>query len=111
MYHVRTRGIYRRLGHDLTYERRAQTRLTKLHHRIAQLAVLRYQRTDTYSALRVTFRHRIYQYDILLDPLQMAGRNIGRARIYELAVDLVREEEQIILFDHVAYAVHLLARV
>ena len=41
----------------------------------------------------------------------MAGRNIGRARIYELAVDLVREEEQIVLLHHVAYAVHLLARV
>ena len=41
----------------------------------------------------------------------MTRRNIRRSRIYELSVNLVREEEQIVLLHHVADAVHLLARI
>ena len=73
--------------------------------------VLRNERSDADTALRVTLRHRVNQHHILLDTLQMARRDIGRARVDKLAIDLVREEEQIVLLDQIADAVHLLARI
>ena len=41
----------------------------------------------------------------------MAGRDVGRPRVDEFAVDLVREEEEVVALHQVADAVHLLARV
>ena len=41
----------------------------------------------------------------------MAGRDIGRARVDEFAVNLVREEEQIVLLHQIADLIHLLAGV
>ena len=71
--------------------------------------VLGNQSTDADAALRVTLRHRVDKYHILLNTLQVAGRDIGRARIDKLSIDLIREEEQIVLLHQIADAVHLLA--
>ena len=73
--------------------------------------VLRDERTDADTALRVTLRDRVDQDDILLDALEVARRDIGRARVDKLAIDLVREEEEVVLLYQIADALHLAARV
>lgn len=88
-----------------------EARLAELHHRVAQLAVLGDERTDADAALGVALREGVNQYDVLLNAIQMAGRDVGRPRVDELAVDLVREEEEVVALHQVADAVHLLARV
>ena len=45
----------------------------------------------------------------MLDAFEVAGRYVGRPGVDEFAVDFVGEEEQVVFFDQVADAVHLLA--
>ena len=111
MYRILSRSINRRLGYNLADKWRAQTSLAEFHHCIPHLAIFGNERSDAYSALRITLRHRVNQHNILLDTLQVACRDIGRAGIDKLAIDLIGEEKQIILLDQIAYAIHLLTSI
>ena len=108
---VGARGVDGGLGDNLSQQRGRETRLAELHHRVAQPAVLGDEGADADAALGVALRDGVNQHDMLLDALQMAGRDVGRTRVDEFAVDLVREEEEVVAFDQIADAVHLLARV
>ena len=108
---VLARRIDRRLGDDLPHERRRQPRLAELHHGVVQRTVLGDERPDADAALRVAFRHRVDQHHVLLDPLQMAGRDIGRPRIDEFAVDFVRKEKKVVALHQIADLHHLAARI
>ena len=109
--HVLLRRVHAGFRHNLPEQRRAQARLAELHDALAHFLVLGHQRADTDAALAVTFRHGIDQNDILLNAVQVEGRNIGRARVAELAVNLVGEQVEVVLLDQVAYLVHFLAGV
>ena len=69
------------------------------------------ERTDAYAAFRVALRHRVDEYHVLLNAFEMAGRDVGRVGVDELAVDLIGEEEKVVLLDQIANLVHLLASV
>ena len=102
-------GIQRCFCGNLAYQRRTETRLAELHDSIPDFLVLRYQGTDADAALRIALGHGINQHHIVLNALQMAGRDIGRTRINKFTVHLVREEEQIVLLHKVANLVHFTA--
>ena len=106
---ILARCIKRCLGSNLSEQWWRQSRLTELHHCSTQGFILGYQRTDTNTALGVSLRHRINQHHILLDTLQVARRDIWRAGIDKFAIDLVREEEQVVLLYKIANTIHLLA--
>ena len=105
------RSFDRGLGDHLSDERRRQARLAEFHHRLSHLLVLRNQRADADAALGIPLGHRVYQNDILLNPFQMHGRNIRRARVNELAIHLVGEQVQMVFLDQISNPVHLLLRV
>ncbi len=63
---------------------------------------------DAYAALVVALRHGVDQHHLLLDAGQMEGRDVGRARVAELAVDLVGEKEEVVFLHEVADLEHLL---
>ena len=74
-----------------------------------QLLVLGYERTDAYAAFRISFRHGVYQNHVVLDAFEVECRDVRRPRVDVFAVNLVREEEQVVLLHQIAYLVHLLA--
>ena len=93
-------------GDDLADERRRQARLAELHYRFAHALVLRDEGADTDAALGIPLGHGVDEHDILLDSLQVHGGDIGRTGIDELAVNLVREQIQVVFLDQVADPVH-----
>ena len=100
-------SLDRGFGDHLSDERRRQARLAELHHRFAHALVLRDEGADTDAALGIPLGHGVDEHDILLDPLQVHGGNIRRTGIDELAVNLVREQIQVVLLHQVADPVHL----
>ena len=92
----------------MSEERRTKARLTELHHRFAHGFVLRDERTDTDTALAIALRDAVHEDDVLLDSLEMAGRDIRRLGVDELAVYLIRDEVEVVFLHEVTNLTHLL---
>ena len=95
----------------MSQKRWGKTCLAELHDVLAHGSVLRNDRTDADTCLRITLRYRVDQYHVLLDAFQVAGRDVGSTRVAELAIDFVREEVEVVLLHDVAQLLHLLHRV
>ena len=92
-------------------QRRTETSLGELHHRIAELHVSRDDGTYPDTALRVAFRYGVDKYHVLLDTFEVKSRHIRFVGIVKLAVHLVGKEEQVVFLHDVADTHHLLFRV
>ena len=101
----------RRLCNNLTEQGRAQTRLTELHDGLTHGLVLGNQRTDTYTALRISLGDGVHEHYVLLYALKVAGGDIRRLGIDELTVHLVGDEIEVVFLDEVANLTHLLFRI
>ena len=104
-------GIYRRLGHKLSDQWRAQTRLAEFHHGVMELLVAGHERADTYAAFIITLRHGVDDYGLVFYTLKLKGRDYGLVAVAELAVYLVGEEEEVMTLHYVAYLLELLTAV
>ena len=92
----------------MSEERRREACLTELHHCLADGFVLGDECTDTDAAFAVSFRHAVHQDDVVLYALQMAGGDIRRFGVDELAIDLVGDEIEVVFLHQVTYLPHLL---
>ena len=109
--HVALRRVDRGFCHNLSEEGRGEAGLAELHHGRVNSLVFSDERTDAYAAFRVALRHRVDEHHVLLNTFEMAGRDVGRVGVDELAVDLIGEEEKVVLLDQIANLVHLLPSV
>ena len=63
------------------------------------------------TALGITLRHGVHDDDIVLDPFEGQGADIGLAVVAEFAVDFVGDEEEVMAADDVAQGLQLGAAV
>ena len=103
------RSIQRRFCYNLTDQWRRETRLTELHHRLADFCILGDKGSYTDTALAVTLRNRIDENRVLLDAFQVHRTDIRTAGVDILTVNLIREEIEVVLLYQVANLIHLSA--
>ena len=106
--HVFFRCRERCFGYHLSEQRRTQTRLAELHHRLTNGFVLGDERTDTNTTLTIPFGHAVHQHHVLLYSLQMAGRDIRRLGVDKLTIDLIGDQIEVVFLHQIAYLPHLL---